>query len=121
MKTSAAASADVATSTAGSTSSAAGSTTTAAGSTSSAAGSTTSAAGSTTSAAAETTTSASDTTTATVVCPEGWIDASESDLGCLYFADSGLSWFETQSICETAQGFSAEALTLSQVKANHIS
>ena len=64
---------------------------------------------------AATTTAATGTTT-TIVCPEGWIDASVSDLGCLYFAEAGLSWFDTQTVCEGYQGFSAEALTMSQVK-----
>merc|ERR1719167_898036 len=62
----------------------------------------------------DTTTPAGTTTPATIVCPEGWIDASVSDLGCLYFAEAGLSWFDTQSLCEGYQGFSAEALTMSQ-------
>ena len=74
----------------------------------------------TTTAATETTAAtditATTTTPATIVCPEGWIDASVSDLGCLYFAEAGLSWFDTQSVCEGYQGFSAEALTMSQVK-----
>jgi len=93
-------------------------TTTAEAATTTAEAETTTAEVATTTAEAETTTAEAATTTAdtTVVCPEGWIDASEFELGCLYFADSGLSWFDTQALCEGVQGFNAEALTLEQAK-----
>merc|ERR1712130_19019 len=53
-----------------------------------------------------------DTTTAPIDCPEGWIDATEDGLGCLYFVnmDEGINWLATQTICQSNNGYSVEAL-----------
>merc|ERR1711971_382592 len=57
-----------------------------------------------------------DTTTAPIDCPEGWIDATEDGLGCLYFVgmDDGINWLATQTICQTNNGYSVEALDMTE-------
>ena len=58
-----------------------------------------------------------DTTTAPIDCPEGWIDATEDGLGCLYFVnmDEGINWLATQTICQSNNGYSVEALDMVEV------
>jgi hypothetical protein len=51
-------------------------------------------------------------------CPDGWLDATHHQLGCIKLVDSGnsdISWFEAQNICQDLMGFNVETLTFEQV------
>ena len=58
-----------------------------------------------------------ETTTAPIDCPEGWIDATQDGLGCLDFVEApdGINWLATQTICQTNNGYSVEALDMLEV------
>ena len=65
----------------------------------------------------EETTTDEETTLAPIDCPEGWIDATSDGLGCLLFveADDGINWLATQTICQSGDGYSVEALDMAEV------
>merc|ERR1711973_558396 len=42
----------------------------------------------------------STTSTTKIPCPEGWMDASYMDLGCIFFANRGFSWADADNYCQ---------------------
>jgi len=49
---------------------------------------------------ASTTPTSTTPTTSKIPCPEGWIDASYMDLGCIFFANRGFDWPEADRYCQ---------------------
>merc|ERR1711973_818796 len=42
----------------------------------------------------------STTSTTKIPCPEGWMDASYMDLGCIFLANRGFSWADADNYCQ---------------------